>query len=197
MTDPSPEGRSARHLQLPVDCRFCHAPVGDLVHCLSFFLHEHLKAVKDINKPSLKTHSRGQAYMFVLSLHFLSGRRVPVRTVCALKAKSDVATAFAAAQDNIAPQRIRHACSARFCKIAVLWRALALANCDTNDLISSDQRPPTSIASTTNFAWETWAANSGYVRSWRLLADCNTTPSASAAAPCEWRAQMRVVSTAN
>ena len=30
--DPCPEGRSARHLQLPVDCRFCHAPVGDLVH---------------------------------------------------------------------------------------------------------------------------------------------------------------------
>ena len=33
--DPCPESRSARHLQLPVDCRFCHAPVGDLVHCLS------------------------------------------------------------------------------------------------------------------------------------------------------------------
>ena len=33
--DPCPEGRSARHLQLPVDCRFCHAPVGDLGHCLS------------------------------------------------------------------------------------------------------------------------------------------------------------------
>ena len=33
--DPCPEGRPTRHLQLPVDCRFCHAPVGDLVHCLS------------------------------------------------------------------------------------------------------------------------------------------------------------------
>ena len=25
----------SKHLQLPVDCRFCHAAVGDLVHCLS------------------------------------------------------------------------------------------------------------------------------------------------------------------
>ena len=33
--DPCPEGRSTRHMQLPVDCRFCHAPVEDLVHCLS------------------------------------------------------------------------------------------------------------------------------------------------------------------
>ena len=32
---PCPEGRSARHLQLLVDCRFCHVPVGDLGHCLS------------------------------------------------------------------------------------------------------------------------------------------------------------------
>ena len=35
--------------------------------------------------------------------------------------KSDVATAFAAAHDNIAPKRIRHTCSARFCKIAAPW----------------------------------------------------------------------------
>ena len=33
--DPCPEGRSARHLQLPVDCPFCHAAVGDLAKCLS------------------------------------------------------------------------------------------------------------------------------------------------------------------
>ena len=32
---PCPEGRSARHWQLPVDCCFCHAAVGDLVHCMS------------------------------------------------------------------------------------------------------------------------------------------------------------------
>ena len=30
--DPCPEGR---HSQLLVDCRFCHAAVGDMVHCLS------------------------------------------------------------------------------------------------------------------------------------------------------------------
>ena len=66
--------------------------------------------------------------------------------------RSDVATAFAAAHDSMAPQRMRHACSARFCKTAVSCRALALANCDTNDLVSADQRPPTSMASTTNLA---------------------------------------------
>ena len=82
----------------------------------------------------------------------------------------------------MAPQRIPHACPARFYKIAFSWRALALANCDTNDLFSSDQRPPTSIASTTNLARERGPTNSGYVRSLRLLAECNTTPSASAAA---------------
>ena len=85
-------------------------------------------------------------------------------------------------------------------KTAVSCRALALANCDTNDLVSADQRPPTSMASTTNLARDRGPTNSGCVRSFRLLAACNTTPSASAIAPCgdpsQWRAHTSVVSTA-
>ena len=49
---------------------------------------------------------------------------------------------------------------------------------------SADQRPPTSMASTTNLARDRGPTNSGYVRSFHLLAACNTPPSASAAEPC-------------
>ena len=100
-------------------------------------------------------------------LHAQAHPPVPVEGVsspelCAQRRpKSDVVTTFAA-HDNIAPQRICHACSARFCKIPVSWHALALANCDTNDLVS-DQRPPTSITSTTSLARERGPTNSGCV----------------------------------
>ena len=112
---------------------------------------------KDINKPSRKiksTHSRARPTCLCSPSTSQVEGVSPSEPCAQRRPKSDVATAFAAAQDNIVPQHIRHACSARFCKIAVSWRALALANCDTNDLVSSDQRPPTSIASTTSLARE-------------------------------------------
>ena len=111
------------------------------------------------------------------------------------ESKSDVATAFATAHDNMTPQRTRHACSARFCRIAVSCRAFALANWVINVVVSPDHRPA-------HFHGQHHAGAptcSRYVRSLRRLAACSTTPSASAAVPCkdasQW--QTKVVSTAN
>ena len=80
----------------------------------------------------------------------------------------------------------------------LLASACIPGNWDTNDSVSLDQWPPTSI-STTNLARERGPTSSRHVRSLGRLAACKTTPSASAAAPCgdpsQWRA--RVVPTAN
>ena len=58
----------------------------------------------------------------------------------------------AAAQFKMDPHFILHACSTRFFKIGGSDLALALANKDRDFRVSSDQRPPTSPARTTNRA---------------------------------------------
>ena len=151
-------------------------------------------------KITTRTHGARPACLCSPSTSHMEGV-LPSEPCTQRRPRSDAATAFAAAHDSMAPHRMRHACSARFCKIVVSCRALALANCDTNDLVSADQRPPTSMASTTSLARDRGPTNSGCVRSLRLLAACSTTPSASAAAPCgdpsQWRAHTSVVSTAS
>ena len=47
------------------------------IHSTSFFLHEHLKAVKDRNKPSLKNSLTGPSLHACAFPHFPSGRRSP------------------------------------------------------------------------------------------------------------------------
>ena len=78
-----------------------------------------------------------------------------------VKPNRDEATARATAHANIPPHRIRQACSARFLIKGISLRARAIANALRNPLVSSDHRPPTSIAATTKCARRPGSKNSG------------------------------------
>ena len=73
--------------------------------------------------------------------------------------------------------RRNHAALARDWRGTTSVRALALASCRKNACVSSDHLPPTSQARTTSFARPKRPVNSGYVRSFLLLAMARAAPS--------------------
>ena len=89
-----------------------------------------------------------QSCIAVVSVHLVRVRCGPVTA----SSKKEEATARAAVQANMPLHRMRHACSARFLIRGNSWRARAMAKALTNFLVSSDQRPPTSRATTTSCA---------------------------------------------
>ena len=82
------------------------------------------------------------------------------------RSSNDDATAFAAAQPNMAPQRSLHACSARLLINGTSSRARALANCLKNARVSLDHWPPTSTAGTGPLAKSCAASNTRDNVSW-------------------------------
>ena len=76
------------------------------------------------------------------------------------RSRRDMANARAEEQARMEPHRRSHACLARDRMIFGSLRTLALANRQRNWRHSSDQRPPTSLARTTNRARPCWPATS-------------------------------------
>ena len=113
----------------------------------------------------------------------------PSAPPAARRSRREAAIARAAAQANRLHHLRRQACSARRLRTTV------------KHIASSDQRPPTAPATTTNFARRPGCTNSGYVRSLRRRASTKATPSLAAfprrAEASQWSADTRVVSTAN
>ena len=89
---------------------------------------------------------------------------------------NDAANALWAATARMPDQRLSHARVADWRRIAGTARALALASCKTKRSASSLQRPPISMASTTNLHRRA-SRNSGYVRCLRETARRSATPS--------------------
>ena len=115
---------------------------------------------------------------------------------------NEAANALAAAQHRSPAHLSLHACSAPLLrKKTGSHLARAFARRDRNSLVSSDHRPPTSPARTTNRALQRGLTSSGLVLSFLRLAATKTAPSTWAARGCaepsQCKADTSVVSTAS
>ena len=146
------------------------------------------------------THAASPQYLWSLTISCAAGVWPSPPWLCGKSNKED-ATALAAAHENIEPQRMRQACSARNLISGRSLRARALASWLKNALVSPDDLPPTSTAMTTNWPRLRGPRSSGYVASFLRLGAFNATPSRSAAcrlgAPSLCKAHTIVVSMAN
>ena len=135
-----------------------------------------------------------QPSMPLLSLNFTSQREVPI---CATR-HTEVHQGTGESKDH---HRSLQACSTRLRNNGGSQRALNRARDRMNVRVSSDHRPPTSPANTTNRHQLLCPEISGYRRSFRRLATLRATPSFCAAPgraePSAWRGETSVVSIAS
>ena len=121
--------------------------------------------------------SSRQAGESAVLLDILRRRSVTVAPEAPDNSSIDEATVQATAQDKMEPHLRRQARSARLRIRVVSTLALALANSETKLLISCDQRPPTSTASTTKRALRRCPKSSVYTRYFWRRASPSATPS--------------------
>ena len=159
--------------------------------CNSFFFFDTAEDTSSGKRRKAQPHQRSVP---LLSLNFASQREVPV---CATQ-HSKVHRAVT--QESKDHHRSLQACSTRLRNNGGSERALNRARDLMNVRVSSDHRPPTSPANTTNRHWLLCPESSGYRRSFRCLASLRATPSLRAApgrtAPSAWRGETSVVSIA-